>query len=399
MKHKRDRRMGAAAPAALLAALALLATAVPPGNAAAAPRSGWRRQGTEWFYCQEDGSPLKEQDTPDGFRTDQEGRFAGDAAGPGPFPVLQREREEEQRVQAEESARLKKVREDLERLEREAAKHPKGPGEPARPEEDSIELPGPPVYSYTGIWERAGYRELKEQKAVPQLSGLTAGGMPAEFYMLCVAGETSGAVNLMNQISGDGGRAYGLCQCDYRYDLVNFLKHAHGKHPALWAGAEAFFSVPQGDVTLVQNAALRQIFRRALLKDYRTAVADQLEFIRMEYWDEMAEALNRAGFRLGERNVAVSAALLSVSVNCGPPTEEVLRELRPAMSDQELLDGIYRLRNTTLAAARLENRYKGTGDRYLWFEPEMAADLMYGRIGLDSVKIYGEGVEWHGNPF
>ena len=97
--------------------------------------------------------------------------------------------------------------------------------------------------------------------------------------------------------------------------------------------------------------------------------------------------------------MAVSAALLSVSVNCGPPTEEVLRELRPAMSDQELLDGIYRLRNTTLAAARLENRYKGTGDRYLWYEPEMAADLMYGRIGLDSVKIYGEGVEWHGNPF
>ena len=34
--------------------------------------------------------------------------------------------------------------------------------------------------------------------------------------------------------------------------------------------------------------------------------------------------------------MAVSAALLSVSVNCGPPTEEVLRELSPAMSDQEL---------------------------------------------------------------
>ena len=29
----------------------------------------------------------------------------------------------------------------------------------------------------------------------------------------------------------------------------------------------------------------------------------------------------------------------------------------------------------------------------------MTADLMYGRISLDSVLDYGGGVEWYGNPF
>ena len=44
-------------------------------------------------------------------------------------------------------------------------------------------------------------------------------------------------------------------------------------------------------------------------------------------------------------------------------------------------------------------REKGTSYRYLTAEPEMAADLMYGRIGLDSELDYGGGVEWYGNPF
>jgi hypothetical protein len=44
-------------------------------------------------------------------------------------------------------------------------------------------------------------------------------------------------------------------------------------------------------------------------------------------------------------------------------------------------------------------RTKGTNDRYLIYEPEMAADLMFGRVNLDSWKIYGCGVEWYGNPF
>ena len=44
-------------------------------------------------------------------------------------------------------------------------------------------------------------------------------------------------------------------------------------------------------------------------------------------------------------------------------------------------------------------RKKGTSERYLSAEPEMAADLMYGKITLDEELDYGGGVEWYGNPF
>ncbi|MBR2532860.1 MAG: hypothetical protein IKE56_09455, partial [Lachnospiraceae bacterium] len=135
------------------------------------------------------------------------------------------------------------------------------------------------------------------------------------------------------------------------------------------------------------------------LKDYHTAVSDQLEYMRMLYWDGLAEAMNAAGFRLGERNIAISAALFSLSVNCGPQPGLMIEGLDPGMSDAEMLDGIYRLRNTVFAWQPLENRVKGTNPRYLYYEPELAADLMYGRISVDSEQVYGDGVEWHGDPF
>ena len=220
-----------------------------------------------------------------------------------------------------------------------------------------------------------------------------------EFFMLSVAGETSGSPNLVNAIIGDRGRAYGPCQFDYRYDLVDFFRYAYGKHPQLWAGLAPYLSLQSGDVTLVQNAGIKKAFRTALLTDYRTTVSDQLEYMRMLYWDGLAAAMNTAGYHLGSRNVAISAALFSISVNCGPQPDVFIKGLDPSMSDPEMLDAIYRLRNTVFADQPLENRTKGTNDRYLIYEPEMAADLMFGRVNLDSWKIYGCGVEWYGNPF
>ena len=181
--------------------------------------------------------------------------------------------------------------------------------------------------------------------------------------------------------------------------LVDFFRYAYGKHPQLWAGLAPYLSLQSGDVTLVQNAGIKKAFRTALLTDYRTTVSDQLEYMRMLYWDGLAAAMNTAGYHLGSRNVAISAALFSISVNCGPQPDVFIKGLDPSMSDPEMLDAIYRLRNTVFADQPLENRTKGTNDRYLIYEPEMAADLMFGRVNLDSWKIYGCGVEWYGNPF
>ena len=343
---------------------------------------GWNRKGTLWYYYNEDGSLLKNADTPDGYHVNGEGQFAGMALGNGPFLTLEKEKQEEAAAQAAERQRLYEIA------------HP----EAAAPRRGVITQPvQKPVYQ--SIWTRANYASLLGTSPRAKLSGLSTGSMPMEFFMLSVAGETSGSPNLVNAITGDKGRAYGPCQFDYRYDLVEFLNYAYKKHPALWGGLLPYLGLSGGDVTLVQNAGIKQAFRTALLADYRTTVSDQLEYMRMLYWDSLAAEMNAAGFRLGERNIAISAAIFSISVNCGPQPDVFIAGLDPSMSDPEMLDAIYRLRNTVFADQPLENRTKGTGERYLIYEPEMAADLMYGRINLDSERIYGCGVEWYGNPF
>lgn len=69
------------------------------------------------------------------------------------------------------------------------------------------------------------------------------------------------------------------------------------------------------------------------------------------------------------------------------------------MSDEEMIRCIYRLRNTVLAQQKVGKSFKGTTKRYLKAEPQMALDLLYGYITIDSDISYGGGVEWHGNPF
>lgn len=68
------------------------------------------------------------------------------------------------------------------------------------------------------------------------------------------------------------------------------------------------------------------------------------------------------------------------------------------MSDEELIRGIYKLRNTKLADQMVGKLKKGTTKRYLQAEPQMALDFLYGYITIDSIANYGDGVEWHGNP-
>ena len=382
---------------------------------------GWNRFGNSWYYYSDDRSLLRDADTPDGYHTDANGRFSREADGAAAseaFPEMLREQREEREKQQTEKQRLDQVKADLAAAEEAARKAgsagtepgEKGPGVSgpgtAGPEgeevvPEAVTALRAAVPAYQSIWDRPEYAALRASVAEPavQYSGVQTGGMPAEFFMLCIAGETSGASWLISDITGDKGRAYGICQLDYRYDLISFLKDAYGRHPALWAGFKPYLGYADGDVRLVENAELRRAFRTAMLTDYKTAVSDQMDFFRKTYWDGLAKALNDAGFHLGERSLAVSAALFSVSVNCGAQPEIYIEHVDANVSDQEFLDAIYRLRNTEFAYQQLENRIKGTVDRYLLYEPMMAVELMYGQIGLDTEKIYGGGVEWYGNPF
>ena len=213
--------------------------------------------------------------------------------------------------------------------------------------------------------------------------------------MLSIAGETSGGQIIM----GDRGRAYGMCQLDYRYDLTDFIRWAYGKHPELWAEFAPFTGYGNGDSALIGNMELAKAFRAAMDRSYEGAVTDQLEFMRERYWDAFSSRLNAAGYDLDNRSIAVSAALFSVNVNCGNQPDLFIRSLSPDMTDAEMICKIYDIRNTALADQIVGRVRKGTTGRYRFSEPEMALDLLYGYMTMDTVRSYGHGVEWHGNIF
>lgn len=239
------------------------------------------------------------------------------------------------------------------------------------------------------LWDASG------DPSVGTLSGLTIAGMPAEFYMLSIAGETSGGQIIM----GDRGRAYGICQFDYRYDLTDFIRYAYGKHPGLWAELSAYLNAVDGDETLVGNTALQDAFSAAMARSYEAAITDQLEYMRARYWDVFRKRMDEAGYQLSTRHIAVQAAFFSVNVNCGTQTDLYLSEIRPDLTDAEMICRLYTLRNTVLAEQNVGRRKKGTTARYRQYEPQMALDLLHGYVTIDSKKTYGGGVSWCGNIF
>lgn len=232
-----------------------------------------------------------------------------------------------------------------------------------------------------------------------ELSGLRIANHPAEFYMLCIAGETSGLANLSAIKNGDRGCAYGACQLDYRYDLVKFMSFAYERHPELWSGFSAYLTYKKGNPELKGNSQIGATFLKAMNSDYGKAITDQLEFMVIEYWEDFSSKMEEAGFDLENRHIAVSAAFFSVNVNCGSQANIFINHLSPDMSDEELIRGIYRLRNTVFSKQKIGSAFKGTSTRYKKSEPQMALDLLYGYVTIDSKVNYGGGVEWHGNPF
>ena len=95
----------------------------------------------------------------------------------------------------------------------------------------------------------------------------------------------------------------------------------------------------------------------------------------------------------------MQAAFFSVNVNCGTQTDLYLSEIRPDLTDAEMIRRLYTLRNTVLAEQNVGRHKKGTTARYRQYEPQMALDLLHGYVTIDSKKTYGGGVSWCGNIF
>lgn len=220
----------------------------------------------------------------------------------------------------------------------------------------------------------------------PGTSGIQIGGYPMELFMISMAGETSGG----SIIIGDKGRGYGLCQFDYRYDLMDFINWVYEKNPMLWVGfTDLHDKYEAGDPELINHEGILRGFQIAEYISRTDYALDQLEFMYRDYFEGTFRQMEAEGFSLEKRHIAVSAAILSININCGPKTALFLQELSPEMTDEEMLNRLYELRNTIL-----KKNGKGTNKRYLVGEPQLAMDLLHGEVNVLSDLSYFGGVSW-----
>lgn len=169
-------------------------------------------------------------------------------------------------------------------------------------------------------------------------SGILFGDYPGELFAISMTGEGSGGgAGLM----GDKGRAYGLMQLDYRYALVPFCRWAVQKYPDLWGGLEPFTNVAQGSSSLVNNSNILTAFEDARSKDPKAFVGTQCEYFKSNFYDHTYNKLKEIGINLDDRHVAVSAAILSLNVNCGTQSTKICALINNDMSDAEIISILY----------------------------------------------------------
>lgn len=222
-----------------------------------------------------------------------------------------------------------------------------------------------------------------------------------ELYMVTISGETSGASELSAFTLNDSGNAYGIFSLDYRFELVDGMNYLYNRNRKLWRGFEPYLNCRDGSSVLRNNSVITNVFIQAMREDYQSAIYDQLHYMYTVHYKDIKDALKEKGVNLDSRDVAVSAAIMSISVNCGlSAKKEIVKYLCNSMTDEEMIEELYRVRNEVLSQYKVGDRKKGTNKRYQYAEKKMVLDILNKRIDADSTDLdYGNGVEWSGNIF
>lgn len=178
------------------------------------------------------------------------------------------------------------------------------------------------------------------------LCGRYWGDYPLELYVLSTMCERGCSEAAILKCSGDRGRAYGLMQLDYRYDLVPFMKEAYRSNPEAWAGFAEFQGCSPGDAVLVGNQKIIDGFNFCYKNYPQTYMEMQPNFFVEKYLYNpvVLKYMENNNFKMEEHSIFVAAAIMSCNINCGYETgisNFFKAGARNDMSDEELLDCVY----------------------------------------------------------
>ena len=141
------------------------------------------------------------------------------------------------------------------------------------------------------------------------------------------------------QVGGDGGKAYGKYQFDYRYALVPFLNECIKYNPDRYAGFGTFAKMKQGDSGLIGNGYLAEQW--TFCCDHYAEEFEMLQdrYAYIWYYSEVKRILlEKTGINLDDRSPAVKGSMFSMSIRSGAQSAAAkIAACTAKTSDTELL--------------------------------------------------------------
>lgn len=205
-------------------------------------------------------------------------------------------------------------------------------------------------------------------------SGILFGTYPGELFAISMTGEGSGAGD---GLMGDHGKAYGLMQFDYANSLVDWCRWSSTTYPTEWGGLSAYANVAKGSSSLKGNNDILKVFQDCQRNYPDVFIQSQCDYIYGSYFSNTKKKLAEKGIDLDQRNIAVSAAILALNVNCGEKAKTISNILNPSMTDEEMINTLY--------ANRRNGVLKSSGTTFpRWTEePKQCIALLNGTWRID----------------
>ena len=165
-----------------------------------------------------------------------------------------------------------------------------------------------------------------------------------------------------NQTGGDGGKACGAYQFDYRYALLPFVKYAYAENKLVCKEFAPYVKYKNGS-KLKGNKDFYKAWHQIYKRNKKTFSALQDTYARINYYDNVERRLQMAGIDIASRSDVVKGAIFSYSIQHGQTSAiNAVRAIKPksATSDAQFLKKLYDYRKKAfpLYAIRYTQEYK-----------------------------------------
>ena len=146
------------------------------------------------------------------------------------------------------------------------------------------------------------------------------------------------------QTGGDGGKACGKYQFDYRYALIPFLKYCYSSDPVFYAGFEPFLGIAPGSKSLIGNEKLYKAWKACYDAAPESFSAMQDQYAKEAYYIPAERYLEGKGIHLTARPYVIRGAVFSYAIQEGSMVAAqavAAAGLNDSMPDKEFLEKLY----------------------------------------------------------